>query len=168
MKKMYDDSHLILNRTSKQEIAEGITVITKGDGIYVFDQDGKRYMDLVSGVFRPVHVGYGRREIAQAVFDQICDLHYFCPSQYSNIPAIKLSAVLAGIAPGEINKFLFVCDGSEAVEGAIKLAKHYHEFTGGKKRNKVISRWGAYHGATSGAMRALGTVLPMRHIMEPF
>jgi len=168
MKKMYDDSHLILNRTSKQEIAEGITVITKGDGIYVFDQDGKRYMDLVSGVFRPVHVGYGRREIAQAVFDQICDLHYFCPSQYSNIPAIKLSAVLAGIAPGEINKFLFVCDGSEAVEGAIKLAKHYHEFTGGKKRNKVISRRGAYHGATSGAMRALGTVLPMRHIMEPF
>ena len=123
MKKMGNNSHLILNRTSKQEIAQGITVITKGEGIYVFDQDGKKYIDLVSGVFRPVHIGYGRKEIAQAVYDQICDLHYFCPSQFSNIPAMKLSEVLAGISPGEINKFLFVCDGSEAVETAMKLAK---------------------------------------------
>ncbi len=168
MRKMDSSSHLILNRTSKQEIAEGVTVITRGEGVYVFDQDEKRYIDLVSGVFRPVHVGYGRKEIAQAVYDQICDLPYFCPSQYSNIPAMKLAEVLAEIAPGEINKFVFVCDGSEAVEAAIKLAKHYHEYTGEKKRNKIISRRGAYHGTTGGALRALGTVLPMRQIMEPF
>ncbi|NIQ38013.1 MAG: aminotransferase class III-fold pyridoxal phosphate-dependent enzyme [Proteobacteria bacterium] len=167
MEKMDSRSHLILNRTSRQEITEGITVITKGEGVYVFDQNGNRYLDLVSGVFRPVHVGYGRREIAQAVYEQICELAYFCPSQFSNLPAMELAEVLAGLAPGKINKFFFVCDGSEAVESAIKLARHYHEYNGEKKRNKIISRRGAYHGSTGGALRALGTVLPMRQIMEP-
>ena len=168
MKKMDSSSHLILNKTSRKQIEEeGITVITKGEGVHVFDQDGKRYLDLVAGVFRPVHVGYGRKEIAQAVYDQICDLHYFCPSQYSNKPAMDLADVLSEIAPGEINSFFFVCDGSEAVEAALKFAKHYHEYRGEGKRNKIISRRGAYHGSTSGALRALGTVLPMRQIMEP-
>jgi putrescine aminotransferase len=167
MEKMDNRSHLILNRTSKREIAEGITVITKGEGVYVFDQNGSRYLDLVSGVFRPVHVGYGRKEIAQAVYDQICELPYFCPSQFSNVPAMELAEILAEITPGTISKFFFVCDGSEAVEAAIKLARHYHEYNGEKKRNKIISRRGAYHGSTGGAMRALGTVLPMRQIMEP-
>jgi len=168
MKKMDSRSRLILNRTPKQEIEQGVTVITKGEGVYVLDQDGKRYLDLVSGVFRPVHVGYGRTEIAQAVYDQICELPYFCPSQFSNVPAMALAEVLAEIAPGQINRFLFVCDGSEAVEAAFKLAKHHYEYTGEKKRNKIISRRGAYHGTTGGALRALGTALPMRQIMEPF
>jgi len=167
MDKMDMTSHLILNRTSRKELEEGITVMTRGEGVYVFDQDGKRYLDLVSGIFRPVHIGYGRKEVAEAVYEQICELPYFCPSQYANPPAIKLAEVLAEIAPGKINRFVFVCDGSEAVEMGIKLARHRHEYVGEKKRHKIISRRVAYHGATSGAMRALGTVLPMRQIMEP-
>ena len=55
----------------------GVTVITKGDGIYVYDQDGNRYIDLDSGVTRPVHLGYGRRELAQAAYDQMCELAYY-------------------------------------------------------------------------------------------
>jgi adenosylmethionine-8-amino-7-oxononanoate aminotransferase len=164
---MSDNFNLILHRTSKEQLKEGITTIVKGDGVYVFDQSGKRYLDLVSGVTRPVHVGYGRKEIAQAVYDQICELPYFTPMQFANPPAIKLAALLADIAPGEINQFTFVCDGSEAVETAIKLAMHYHHYRGDKKRYKVISRRGAYHGVTGGALRVLGTVLPMRQIMEP-
>lgn len=167
MKKMDVESHLILHRTPRAEIEKGITVITKGEGVYVYDQDEKRYLDLVSGITRPVHVGYGRKEIAQAVYDQICELAYFSPMGFANLPAMELGEVLAGIAPGKINRFFFVCDGSEAVESAIKLAKHYHEYRGEKKRYKVISRRGAYHGVTGGALRALGTVLPMRQIMEP-
>jgi putrescine---pyruvate transaminase len=160
-------SHLILQRTSREQVQKGVTVITKGEGVWVFDQDGKRYLDLVAGVTRPVHVGYGRREIAQAVYDQICELSYFTPMQFANLPALKLAEVLAEIAPGKINQFTFVCDGSEAVETAIKLAKHHHHFKGDQKRFKIISRRGAYHGVTAGALRALGTVLPMRQIMEP-
>jgi adenosylmethionine-8-amino-7-oxononanoate aminotransferase len=158
---------LILHRTSKEQLKKGITTIAKGYGIYVFDENGKQYLDLVAGVTRPVHVGYGRKEIAQAVYDQICELSYFTPMQFANPPAIKLAALLADLAPGEIKQFTFVCDGSEAVETAIKLAMHYHHYRGDKKRYKVISRRGAYHGVTGGALRVLGTVLPMRQIMEP-
>lgn len=160
-------SRLILQRTSKDLIEKGITVITRGEGVWVFDREGKRYLDLVAGVTRPVHVGYGRKEMAQAVYDQICKLPYFTPMQFANEPAMALAEALSAIAPGKINKFTFVCDGSEAVETAIKLARHYHYFRGEPKRFKVISRRGAYHGVTAGALRALGTVLPMRQIMEP-
>jgi len=160
-------SHLILQRTPRELVKEGITVMVKGEGVRVFDQNGKGYLDLVSGVTRPVHVGYGRKEMAQAVHDQICQLPYFTPMQFSNEPAMKLAEVLAELTPGEINKFTFVCDGSEAVESAIKLAKHYHHYREDKKRYKVISRRGAYHGVTGGALSVLGTVLPMRQIMDP-
>jgi len=135
--------------------------------VRVFDHDGKSYLDLVAGVTRPVHVGYGRKEMAQAAYDQICQLPYFTPMLFSNMPAMNLAEVLAHLAPGEINKFIFVCDGSEAVESAIKLAKQCHHYRGDKKRYKVISRRGAYHGVTGGALSVLGTVLPMRQIMDP-
>ena len=164
---MDDTSPLFLHRTPRELVKEGITVMTKSEGVRVFDQDGNSYLDLVSGVTRPVHVGYGRKEIAQAVYDQICQLPYFTPMQFSNIPAMHLAEVLAEISPGKIHKFTFVCDGSEAVEAAIKLAKHYHHYRGDKKRYKVISRRGAYHGVTGGALSVLGTVLPMRQIMDP-
>jgi putrescine---pyruvate transaminase len=160
-------SHLILQRTPRDLIEKGISVITKGEGVWVYDQEGKRYLDLVAGVTRPVHVGYGRKEIGQAVYDQIAQLAYFTPMQFANLPALKLAERLSKIAPGRIQNFTFVCDGSEAVEAGIKLARHYHEFRGEKKRYKVISRRGAYHGVTGGALRVLGTVLPMRQIMEP-
>jgi adenosylmethionine-8-amino-7-oxononanoate aminotransferase len=160
-------SHLILARTSRDQVREGITIMTKGQGSWVFDQDGKRYLDLVAGVTRPVHVGYGRKEIAQAVYDQLCTLNYFTPMQFATEPAIKLAEVLTTITPEAIKRFFFVCDGSEAVEAALKLARHYHFFRGDKRRYKVISRRGAYHGVTSGALNVLGTVLPMRQIMEP-
>ena len=164
---MDDTSHLVLQRTSRELVREGITVMTRGEGVRVFDQDGRSYLDLVAGVTRPVHVGYGRKEMAQAVFDQICQLPYFTPMLFSNMPAMKLAEVLTKLAPGKINKFTFVCDGSEAVEAAIKLAKHYHYYRGEKKRYKIISRRGAYHGVTGGALSVLGTVLPMRQIMDP-
>jgi len=141
--------------------------MVKGSGVRVFDEQGKSYLDFVSGVTRPVHVGYGRKEIAQAVYDQICEIPYFTPMQFTNRPAVNLANVLGEIAPGKIKKFFFVCDGSEAVESAIKFARHYHFFKGEKKRYKVISRRGAYHGVTGGALSVLGTVLPMRQIMEP-
>jgi adenosylmethionine-8-amino-7-oxononanoate aminotransferase len=159
--------HLILQRTSRTQVREGVTVIVKGEGVRVFDGNGKRYLDLTAGNTRPVHVGYGRKEMAQAVYDQICELPYFTPMQFATLPALELAGKLSEIAPGGIDCFTFVCDGSEAVETAIKLARHYHYYRGDKRRHKIISRRGAYHGVTSGALRALGTVLPMRQIMEP-
>ncbi len=166
--KQKSTSHLILARTHRDRIRDGLTVMVKGKGVWVFDQDGKRYLDLEAGMTRPVHVGYGREEIARVAYEQMVRLCYFTPMEYANEPALKLAEVLSEIMPGEINHFFFVSSGSEAVEAAIKLARHYHYFRGERRRYKIISRRGAYHGVTSGALSALGTVLPMRQIMEPF
>lgn len=158
--------NLIMHRTPKEEW-EDSPVIARAEGVWLYDTEGKRYLDLTAGVTRPVHVGYGREELAQAAHDQIMKLPYITPMQYHNEPALELARRLKEKTPGEIEWFTFVCDGSEAVEAAIKLARHFYYFQGEKRRYKVISRRGAYHGVTNGALRALGTVLPMRQIMEP-
>ena len=160
-------SALILCRTTKEQIQKGIPVMTRGEGCYVFDQEDRPYLDFVGGVTRPVHVGYGRKDLAEAVMKQALDLHYFTPMGFANEPALALAEELSNLTPEKMDSFFFVCDGSEAVESAMKLAKHYHLFKGEKQRFKVVSRRGAYHGVTSMALRALGTVLPMRHSMEP-
>ena len=160
-------SSLILCRTPKDVVDKGIPVITRGRGSTVFDQDGKSYLDLTAGVTRPVHVGYGREDLAEAIAKQAAELAYFTPMHFANPRAIELVEALAGLTPGKINNFLFVCDGSEAVESAMKLAKQHHYYRGEKERFKVISRRGAYHGVTALALRSLGTVLTMRQSMEP-
>ena len=164
---MDDTSHLILHRTPRADVEKGITVMVKGEGCRVIDKEGKSYLDMEAGITRPVHIGYGRHEVARAAYDQMCRLHYFSPSGYANEPALELAELLSRITPGEINRFTFECSGSEAVESAMKLAKHYHYFKGNKAAFKVISRKGAYHGVNGYGVRALGTVMPMRQMMEP-
>lgn len=158
--------HLILQRTAKSEW-EQAPVMVRAQGVWLWDKQGRKYLDLTAGNTRPVHVGYGREEIAKAVYEQVMRIPYITPMQYANEPALELAEKLAGLAPGDLNWFTFVSGGSEAVETAFKLARHSQFFKGEKRRQKVISRRGAYHGVTGGALRALGTVLPMRQIMEP-
>jgi adenosylmethionine-8-amino-7-oxononanoate aminotransferase len=160
-------SSLILCRTSKDVVRKGIPIITRGQGSKVFDQDGTSYLDLTAGLTRPVLVGHGRKDLAEAIAKQAAELAYFTPMHFANPRAIELAETLAGLTPDGIDNFLFVCDGSEAVESAMKLAKQYHYCRGERDRFKVISRRGAYHGVTSLALRALGTVLTMRQAMEP-
>ena len=167
VKKLDPTSNLILHRTPQSEIRGGITVIVRGEGAWVYDQDGKRYLDLDAGVTRPVHVGHGCTELAQAAYDQMCRLAYFTPMSFTNVPAMTLAERLAAVAPGDVRRFTFECDGSEAVESAMKLARHYHYYRGDKGRFKILSRRGAYHGVNGIGIRALGTVMPMRQVMEP-
>lgn len=165
---VYDNrSRLMLHRTSKQDVAKGISVIVKGEGGRVFDQDGNGYLDMEAGGTRPVHVGYGRTELAQAAYDQMCEMAYFTPMGFANAPAMKLADKLADITPPGIDRFTFECDGSEAVETAMKIAKHYHYYRGDTGRFKIVSRRGAYHGVNGIGVRALGIVMPMRQMMEP-
>lgn len=164
---MDEASRLILHRTPQADVKKGITIMVKGEGCRLIDKEGKSYLDLEAGITRPVHIGYGREEVARAAYDQMCRLHYFSPFGYANEPALELANLLARITPGDINRFTFECSGSEAVESAMKLAKHYHYFRGNKACFKVISRKGAYHGVNGYGVRALGTVMPMRQMMEP-
>ena len=165
---LYDkSSNLILHRVSKKEIEAGILNLVKGEGVYLEDSAGKRYLDMEAGMTRPVFLGYGRQEVAQACYDQIMKIAYVTPNGRANEPAMLLAAKVAELAPGDINHFTFECSGSEAVESAIKFAKLYHYYRGEKQRFKVVSRIGAYHGVNGLGLRALGVVLPMRLMFDP-
>jgi adenosylmethionine-8-amino-7-oxononanoate aminotransferase len=92
---------------------------------------------------------------------------YFTPMNYTSEPAEQLASVLAELTPESLNRFMFVCDGSEAVETAIKMARFHHNWRGEKQRFKIVSRRGAYHGVATSALRALGTLVSMRQTVEP-
>ena len=144
--------HLIHQRTPRHLCEAGLTIIESGDGVRITDSTGKSYLDFVSGVTRAVNIGYGRKELAEVVYDQMCKLSYFTPMHYTNEVAIKLSNLLHSIVPGSLEHFSFVSDGSEAIEAAIKLAKHYHYAKGEKQRYKVLARRGSFHGPTGQVM----------------
>ncbi len=130
-------------------------VITRGEGVTIFDDTGKSYLDGLSGLFM-VQVGHGRAELAQAAARQAGTLAYFPLWGYATPPAIELADRIAGYAPGDLNRVFFTSGGSEAVESAWKLAKQYFKLTGKPGKHKVISRATAYHGTPQGALAITG------------
>src|SRR6201995_5305716 len=135
----------------------GITppVITRGEGVTIYDDRGKSYLDGLSGLFT-VQVGHGRTELAEAAARQASTLAYFPLWGYATPTAIDLAGRLARYAPGDLNRVFFTTGGTEAVESAWKLAKQYFKLTGKPGKHKVISRSTAYHGATHGALAITG------------
>jgi adenosylmethionine-8-amino-7-oxononanoate aminotransferase len=135
----------------------GITapVITRGDGVTIFDDAGNSYLDGLSGLF-VVQVGHGRAELAEAAARQAGTLAYFPLWGYATPPAIELADRIAGYAPGDLNRVFFTSGGGEAVESAWKLAKQYFKLTGKPGKYKVISRAVAYHGTPQGALAITG------------
>ena len=142
-----------------------VPIITRGDGCYVWDARGKRYLDSLSGLFT-VQVGHGRAELAAAAARQAETLEYFPIWTYAHPPAIELAARLAALAPGDLNRVFFTSGGSEAVESAWKLARQYFKAIGEPQRYKVIARRIAYHGTTLGALSITG-VPALRAPFEP-
>lgn len=136
---------------------QGITppIITHGDGVYIWDSNGKRYLDGLSGLFT-CQVGHGRKEIAKAASKQAKKLEFFPLWSYATEPAIELAARLADYAPGDLNRVFFTTGGGEAVESAWKLAKQYFKLTGKPTKHKVVSRSIAYHGTPHGALAITG------------
>ena len=130
-------------------------MIVRGEGQYVFDQHGKRYLDGLSGLFVS-QIGHGRTDVAEAGARQAAELAYFPLWSYAHPRAIELAERLAGYAPGDLNRVFFTTSGSEAVESAWKLAKQYFRLTGEPTRYKVLSRYIAYHGTTHGALAITG------------
>ena len=146
------------------EAAE-IPIITRGDGCYVWDEHGNRYLDGLSALFC-VNIGHGRHEVAQAGADQAKELDFFTNWNYAHPPAIELATRIAGLAPGDLNRIFFTSGGSEAVESAIKLVRQYHKLTGHPNKTKIIARQTAYHGTSLGALTATG-ITPLREPFEP-
>jgi adenosylmethionine-8-amino-7-oxononanoate aminotransferase len=140
-----------------------VPIIVRGEGCYVYDEHGKRYLDALSALYC-VNIGHGRIELARAAAEQARELGFYTNWSYAHPPAIELAARIAELAPGNLNRVFFTSGGSEAVESAWKLAKAYHAARGEPTRHKIISRYLAYHGTSMGALTATG--LPA--LREPF
>ena len=132
-----------------------VPVLDRGEGCYVWDADGKRYLDGLSALYC-VNVGYGRPEMPEAAHRQMSRLPFATNWGTAHQPAIDLAAALAERFPGDLDHAFFVNSGSEAVESALKLARQYHRANGDVDRYKVISRNFAYHGTTLGALGVTG------------
>lgn len=140
-----------------------LPIILQGKDCYVWDSEGNKYFDGLSGLF-VVQLGHGREEIAETAREQTSKLGFFPIWGYGNQPAIELAEKLAGYAPEGLNKVFFTSSGGEAVESAWKLAKQYYKLTGKPGKYKVISREIAYHGTPQGAL----TITGIEGIKAPF
>jgi len=141
-------------RMSAYEDAE-VPVIVRGEGAYIWDARGRRYLDGLAGLFA-VQVGHGRTELAEAAAKQAAELGFFPLWSYAHPKAIELAARIAALAPGDLNRVFFTSGGAEAVESAWKLAKQYFKLIGKPLKHKVISRAIAYHGTSQGALSITG------------
>lgn len=139
--------HLWMHNRGWEEMAGGDDpiIVSAGDGLRVHDAAGRTWLD-VNGGYMSVHVGYGRREIADAAYEQMSSLHYF-PNATAAPPTVQLAEKLAKITPGDLSRSWFVSGGSEANETSVKMARAFYRRAGHPGRYKVISRMDSYHGA---------------------
>jgi adenosylmethionine-8-amino-7-oxononanoate aminotransferase len=142
-----------------------VPIIVRGEGPYVWDEHGNRYLDGLSALFC-VNAGHGRSELGEAAARQIDELGFYTNWSYAHPRAIELAARVASLAPGDLNRVFFTSGGSEAVESAIKLARAYHQETGNPRKIKFITREIAYHGTSLGALAATG-IPALRTPFEP-
>jgi adenosylmethionine-8-amino-7-oxononanoate aminotransferase len=155
--------HLWLHFTRMHEYEP--PVIVRGEGCYLWDDAGNRYLDALAGLFA-VNIGYSYGdEIGKAAHEQMRELPFYTNWSYAHPRAIELARALAELAPGDLNRAFFVSGGSEAVESAWKLAREYHSARG-ERRWKAIARRTAYHGTTLGALSING-VPGLRAPFEP-
>jgi len=130
-------------------------IIERGEGAYIWDTNGKRYLDALAALF-VVQAGHGRVELVEAAAAQARKLAYFPIWSYAHPTAIELADRLAAEAPGDLNRVFFSCGGGESVETAWKVAKQYFKLIGKPSKTKVISRAVAYHGTPHGALSITG------------
>ncbi|WP_018277754.1 aminotransferase [Teredinibacter turnerae] len=128
--------------------SQGDLVISRGEGYHVYDSDGKKYLDGIAGMWC-VNVGYGNREIAQAIAHQAEEMPYYTPfGAMTNPHAAELAKVLAELTPGDLNRVHFTNSGSTAVDSAVRFIHFYFNALGQPEKQVIISRTDSYHGST--------------------
>ena len=173
-----DDHHIHPFTDEPALRREGVRIIERAEGPYVFDTGGKRILDGMAGLWC-VNVGYGREELARAAYDQMRDLAYYNAFFKSTTPpAARLAKRIAALAPKHMNRVFFGSSGSEANDTAIRTVRHYWALKGRPEKQTIISRRDAYHGSTiaatsmggMGAMHGqMGPALPgFVHVMAPY
>tara|TARA_Y100001968_G_C19372683_1_gene725939 strand:- start:72 stop:1481 length:1410 start_codon:yes stop_codon:yes gene_type:complete len=156
----------------------GTRVIVKGDGIFLFDNDGNKFLDAMSGLWC-VNIGYGRTELAEIAAQQMKDLPYYNTFfGTTHPPATLLAEKVSSLAPDNLNHIFFSSSGSEANDTNIRLVRHYWASQGAPEKNIIISRTNSYHGssmgsASLGGMKSMhsqgGMPIPdIIHINQPY
>ena len=142
-----DNNDYTLFSWSKQKGTHPIAV-KYGEGVYLYDYDGKKYIDFSSGLMN-VNIGHGNQRVTDAVVEQMQKISYVTPSCVTKARG-ELGKKLAAICPGDLNKAFFTVCGASSIENAIKLARLY------TSRHKILSRYQSYHGSSNGAISASG------------
>ena len=165
--------------TANREFKDAPRLITKSEGMYLWNQNGDRLIDGSSGLFN-VAAGHGRREIADAVYAQMLQNDYTAPFQLGQPTSFALASKLTGILPDALNHVFFTNSGSESIDTALKIAMSYHRARGDGQRIRFVSRERAYHGVNMGGVSLAGmvknretfpavmpNVVMMRHTWDP-
>lgn len=157
---------------------KGTRLITRAQGVYLYDSDGRQILDGMSGLWC-VNLGYGRRELADAAYRQLLELPYYNSFfQVAHPPAIELARLLVEVTPPQFNHVFFTGSGSEANDTVVRTVRRYWDLQGQPQRTFIISRTNAYHGSTM-AGASLGGMAPMHaqgglpipgivHIRQPY
>jgi putrescine aminotransferase len=170
--------HLHPFTDSKALHRKGSRIITRADGIYLWDSDGRRILDAMAGLWC-VNIGYGRKELARAAYEQMQQLPYYNNFfQTTHPPAVDLAELLSQVTPAHLNHVFFTNSGSEANDTVVRMVRRYWDIKGQSARKVIISRENAYHGSTV-AGASLGGMKPMHrqgglpipdieHITQPY
>ena len=124
-----------------QDVRRAYRTARRGEGIRIWDTDGREYLDADSGAISVISIGHGVAEVAEAMAEQAARLAYVHDVQFQHEAAEQLAGELARFAPGSLNRTAFVSGGSEAVESAVKLARHYHVLRGRDLESRPRSTW---------------------------
>lgn len=155
------ESHVFLGRWHRSyHIAE------RGEGVYIYDSDGKRYLDAIGGI-HVVTIGHGVAEVAEAMAAQARKVGFANRSRFTSEPQERLADAVIKMAPEGMDRVFFVTGGSTANEIALQIARQYHIERGKSTKYKIIGRWHSYHGSTVGAMSMSGYLTPQRD-MAPY
>ncbi len=156
---------LQMSRMGSYSETNEVPIMVRGEGTWVYDANGTKYFDGLSGLFTNA-LGHGRTDIAAAAAEQMSEMAFFPLWTYAHPKAIELAEKIASLTPGDLNRVFFTTGGGEAVESAWKLARQYHRIRGDTDRYKVISRDVAYHGTTMGAL-TITSLASYRQQFEP-
>ncbi len=174
-----DSAHYIHPFTDTAALAKkGARIIVKGEGVYIWDSEGHKIFDAMSGLWC-VNVGYGRKELADAAYAQMMQLPFYNSFfQTTTEPSIQLAKLLADVSPPQFKRVFFSGSGSEGNDTIVRLVRHYWSCLGQPQKKTIIGRWNGYHGSTMagaslGGMEGMhqqgGLPIPdIAHIQQPY
>ncbi len=172
-----DAAHYMHPFTDHEALAaKGVRVMVRGEGVYLWDSEGNKILDGMSGLWC-VNVGYGRTSISEAVYKQMETLPFYNSFfNTTNIPAVRLAALLVELSPPQFNHVFFTGSGSEANDTNLRMVRRYWDLLGYTNKHTIISRYNAYHGSTlagsalggmAGMHEQAGTIPGIEHIGQP-